>query len=651
MSPLHDLPKRNASHRTGARAERAFEALLTEGDDFLLQHSDRSDYGADYFLEVLHDDQATNVRLCVQLKGTEQLPHQDGSISVGISRANLNYLLSQPYSIYVCFHLPSGRLLMRTAESVLRDYEHGAANWTEQKQLTVRFSEPLTIERLRALATLARLSSDTAREFRTWQTSAPVSDIPDILRSATAPAHVPEDPVRAAQLLSRLYDRGRDSIITAAFDQFAAILGPDHDAMICCHIAEINLGMNDENRPARRIEIAVEHLQSRLATGRYEPGSLHYSIGNGWTALGKHDEAVRSFKTALLEPGFATDPGLAAQCHKNLASGYERLGEQSSALDHYREALRLDPHLPEAHYSLAQHHLRQGDYREALDHLDQTVFGDGHLDRYCWVAGWRVNALFNLGDGRGAFRQISDMLGHADDQPWVWSWCARQVAAFGRTNVENARSAVIFWERHLRAYPDIAAARSEFLLTQFYRRSLGDDIGLDYAGFRTGFEAKIVGVQPSAAAFLWDRLGHWAQDLGEWHEAERCFREAYAHEGGQYGYCLGTALNVLRRYEESLPLLTAQAEAIQPDALSWFQVAMAREGVGQTSDAIAAYRKALALDPDYARAMFNLGGLHWNSGEPSEARAIWREAVTRFPEHELAETVCRDFDILRPVSA
>ena len=83
-------------------------------------------------------------------------------------------------------------------------------------------------------------------------------------------------------------------------------------------------------------------------------------------------------------------------------------------------------------------------------------------------------------------------------------------------------------------------------------------------------------------------------------------------------------------------MLLRQARQHQPDALSWFQVAVASEGVGDIEAAVDAYRRALQLDEDYALACFNLGGLYWNSGRVDEAAAAWKEAVRRFPEHELA---------------
>ena len=140
-------------------------------------------------------------------------------------------------------------------------------------------------------------------------------------------------------------------------------------------------------------------------------------------------------------------------------------------------------------------------------------------------------------------------------------------------------------------------------------------------------------------AFLWDRCGHWAQGDGDWVEAEECYRRAFDLSADEYGYCLGTALNFLGRHEEAMPVLLAQAQEHQPEALSWFQVGVARAGVGDVEGAADAYRRAVQLEEDYDRAWFNLGGVYWNSGRVDEARTIWREAVRRFPTHESASTV------------
>ena len=292
---------------------------------------------------------------------------------------------------------------------------------------------------------------------------------------------------------------------------------------------------------------------------------------------------------------------------------------------------------------MGNHYVHIGEYEDALAHFDRVVFAERNLGKTSAVAGWRANVLFNLGDGRAAFREINSLISRADSLDWVWPWCARLVASFGRTTTENAVQAVAFWQRYVTAHPSHSASRRELLLTIFYLRTAEKDVGRSFAGFRDEFDSHIAHVDAKDAALPWDRLGHWAQDEGDWAVAERCFRKAYDLEGGHFGYCLGTALNFLGRYEESLPLLLQQAQVHQPDAMSWFQVASAYANLKHAPEAIDAYHKALALDPDYALAMFDLGGTYWNSGDLKQASQVWKAAIDRFPDHELAAKVKWDF--------
>ncbi len=186
-------------------------------------------------------------------------------------------------------------------------------------------------------------------------------------------------------------------------------------------------------------------------------------------------------------------------------------------------------------------------------------------------------------------------------------------------------------------------------MATLYLRAEGQNVGRTYAEFRDEFHRQIEYIDSKdESAFLWDRLGHWAQDERDWAEAERCFRKAYDLAGGHFGYCLGTALNFLGRFKESLPILREQAERIQPDAMSWFQLGVAYGDLGQSAQAIDAYEKALVLNPDYDLAMFNLGGAHWNKGEKIKALAIWTTAINRFPDHEFATKLRRDMPVVFP---
>lgn len=607
MSHFDDLPRRDGTHELEEAAIVVFQTKLAESGVFILQGADRKDYGTDCQIEVIADGQATNVRVHVQLKGTERALNADGSLSVEVRRTNLNYLLMQPYSVYVCYHVPSGLLLIRPVANVLRQYEHGGKPWTEQDTLTVSFTDQLTVERLQELAAIARSGAISSRDRRTEQTSATLEDLPRQILTSPPDVHVPEDLALARDLLRLLYEKDADDSISMGFDKFAAVLGADSDDMGVCYMAETNLGMDGLARHPQRIKDAIGFFRARLDRSRYQLGTVHYTIGNAFHALREEQEAKRAFEAALEDPALGRLPGLAAQIHKNLGSSYGLLGEQEKAVDHYREALRLAPDLAEAHNALGNHYVRLGRYEDALRHFDQVVFSERKQGRTSAVTGWRANVLFNLGDGQAAFREINGLVGQADRYGWIWPWCARLVAAFGRASVENAQPAARFWQRFINAHPGHSAATRELLMSTFYLRGQGEDVGKSYSEFRAEFDRHIVHLIADDAALPWDRLGHWAQDEDDWAEAERCFRKAYDLQSGDYGYCLGIALKELGRFEESLPLLLEQAHTVQPDAMSWFQVASSYHSLGRWPEAVEAYQKVLVLDPHYAVAMFDLG--------------------------------------------
>lgn len=635
MNHFDDLPRRHRNHVVEEKAIAAFQTRLEESGAFILQAPDRKDYGTDCQIEACANGYATNVRVHVQLKGTERALNANGSLTVEVDRTNLNYLLMQPYSMYVAYHLPTQSLRICTAESVVHQYEHGGTNWIDQKSLTVSFVEELTIERLCRLGELACASARSSRDRRAGEVSVAALDI-----------HVPDNPALARQLLAQLYEQNADDKISSGFAKFAAALGAGSDEMGVCYMSEINLGMDGESQHPERIEEAIHFFRTRLTDGRHQVCDVYYTIGNAFHALQDEHEAKRAFEAALADPALATAPELAAQIHKNLGSSYALLGDQDAAVNHYHEALRLSPELAEAHTTLGTHFVRLGKYEDALHHLERAIFSNQKQGRTSAVTGWRANVLFNLGDGRAAFREINSLLSQADSYRWIWPWCRRLVGAFGRSNVDNARRALLFWQRYVKARPEDPLARYELLMSRFYLRGQGVDIGKTYDEFRQEFDQHIAHIDADNAALAWDRLGHWAQDDGDWAEAERCFRRAHELGGGEYGYCLAIALMHLEMFDESVPLLLEQAQTVQPDAMSWFQLASAYASLCRWPDAIDAYENALALDPDHELARFDLGGAHWNSGDLATATEVWTSAIARFPDHELTAKLQRELPAL-----
>ena len=191
------------------------------------------------------------------------------------------------------------------------------------------------------------------------------------------------------------------------------------------------------------------------------------------------------------------------------------------------------------------------------------------------VQSWRAEIFFNQGRIDEAFRDIRALMCDGDDLAWIWQWCARLMALYGRTNIDAARASIQFWDDYLIRFPDNMFAQRERLLCLWHVHTHGEQVECDYDGFKRAV-VELVTNSLIDAAFMWDRAGHWAQDEKDWVQAEKCYRRAFEMSPTEYGYCLGTALNFLDRYDEALPMLLQQAEKHQPDAMSWFQVAIAK---------------------------------------------------------------------------
>ncbi|MCY4398207.1 MAG: tetratricopeptide repeat protein [Gemmatimonadetes bacterium] len=640
MSHLDDLPKRHSSHRIEEQSKTAFRVAISECEEFAIQ-SDDCDYGTDFQIEAVDGGEMTNVRVHVQLKGTTCEASPDGSVSVSVARTNVSYLLMQPGSIFVCYHILTRRLLVCRVDDVVRLYEHRGKEWCDQQSLTVRFKNTFDHGFQQSLREYVVASARGERDRRLNLAIHPPETLSMVREEGAIDLPVPADPTQAKRVLVELYEGGQDRIISLSFDKFRAVLGSSDDTFLLAYMAEINLGINGTKCDQIRIRQGIDALHNTIHGGQSSPGSVLYSIGNGWLALKEFKKARDAYNSALLL--LDESKGAAARCSKNLGTALEKLNHPDAARSLYERALELDPNLAEAHFALGLWHYRHkhADLDRALDHLDAIVWPRGSAGTLLAVQGWRAEILFRQRRTREAIREVRALLHGAPSAAWVWPWCARLVSIYGKSSVEATQFSISFWGAYLEEFRDDLPARKEILLCVYYLHDRGERTGWDYERFRKAAETLAADGDPDAA-LLWDRAGHWAQMAEDWQEAETCFRRAFQLSPNEYGYCLGTALNFLHRYEEAIAVLLPQATEHQPDAMSWFQLAVAREGIGDVHGCIDAYKQALALDEGYDRAWFNLGGAYWNSGNHTAAVSIWKEAIRLFPTHPLSSRLKTD---------
>jgi tetratricopeptide (TPR) repeat protein len=90
--------------------------------------------------------------------------------------------------------------------------------------------------------------------------------------------------------------------------------------------------------------------------------------------------------------------------------------------------------------------------------------------------------------------------------------------------------------------------------------------------------------------------------------------------------------SVVRELAPNAPV--AEAAAPARTAFAWFeQGCMLDAQAGKASEALAAYRKAVELAPDFADAWCNLGTVHFHRGERQEARSCYERSLAVDADH------------------
>ncbi len=339
MSHLDDFPKRHSSHEIDAQSAHAFRAAICEYNEFTIQF-DKNDYGTDFIIEAVDAGEMTNVRVHVQLKGTRSEARADGSVAVTVAKTNVNYLATPRGSIYVCYHIPTERLLVRRVDDVVREYEHRGNDWHAQKTVTVRFKETFDLSFQQSLKKYVVTSAKGERDRRLNLAVQPPETLSILKEEGIIDLPVPADPEQAIRVLDELYKCGRDQTISRSFDKFHAVLSSSDEAFLLVYMAEINLGINGMNHDETRIRKGIDALRNAVRSGQPSPGSLLFCVGNGWFALKRYKKAIDAYNSALCSLDTSTDT--AAQCCKNLGTAFEKLNDPSAARSFYERA--LDPH-------------------------------------------------------------------------------------------------------------------------------------------------------------------------------------------------------------------------------------------------------------------------------------------------------------------
>ena len=642
------LPKFHPSHQLDDETLAEFNnALQIVPPLFCNQRSDRRDYGVDIQLEALNNESMTNLRVSVQLKGTDANALLTGVVTRSIDHSNLNYLAQNPFGLYVCYHRPTKSLLCRYADDILHDVSRSKKQ-KHQHTLTVHFSKPFDAAFQFELHTrLLGSSRRRMEERRNWESAQPTIYAQN--QSLGSTPEVPTNPDRAEELLLRLRENGADRIVSNLFEEFKAAVRPE--AMMHVYLSEIDIGMTGGDPSTARVRKGISIITNAVTNRKISPCSGYYAIGNAHLALRNFEEAIFFYDHAL-ENTTPEDDLIIARIFSNRGSSYMQLGQDSKSIESYERAIEIDASLAEARMVLARRCIESHDYRKALEHLNHSIRrrGSGVISES--THGWRALVHFRLDNHQLGFQDIWSVINDAEHLPWAWPWCARLVSDFGTHDIASTRLAILFWSEFRREHPDHIGGQIEDLNCE-YALKMFDATRLDFDQFRMrSLELSVM--SPDDKPRLLDCVGHWAQVDDNWNDAESAFRIAFKICPEIYACCLGTALNFLGRFEEAIEVMLPFAKIHAQDAIVQFQLGVSFSRTDRSLEAALRFATAVNLDMDYQEAWFNLGGSLWSSSNAvidmdecaNLALKVWAYTLKQWPENELSYELKSNLPIL-----
>jgi len=450
------------------------------------------------------------------------------------------------------------------------------------------------------------------------------------------PPALPEDRDEALELLRCCYRQGDDHFIRTLATETEVRYGDDAEIMSFVFMAEVNAandlvpGATSADRLERAVAFWNGQAQAVGDDQREWRAVDLYNKANALDALGRCPEAIACYEEALKEqPQYA-------ECWKNLGSAYDKVGDTKNSIRCLEQAVLLKPDLVQGLLSIGAVLIERNMDPERglifLNRIDQSELPPKHR---AVVSTWKAHAYLDLGRYPEGIAHAEEAIDAADDEHWGWAVGAPLYSLARRDDAAWLPRVIDFFQRFLGRYPEHAMGWAELGHALWLFSEWGQDCRLSRQAKNAFKRAADLGFHDDGLVL--DRIAHALQAIGDNDDAEQFFRQAAAHNPTVFGVCLADFQLTLGRADEALELLEHAIKENGNDPRLFVKRASCHEALGLLVDAAADYQGAIELDPSYASAWYNLGGMYWNLGRPDAARRIWAQAIERFPDHEARE--------------
>jgi len=376
---------------------------------------------------------------------------------------------------------------------------------------------------------------------------------------------------------------------------------------------------------------ALAMLRARAAAPD-APGAVLNAVAVCESQMGRPAQATAWFlRLARLAP-------TQWQAWNNLGANYLALDRLADAEAAFRRAVRLAPQSAPAQANLGQTLLRAGRPREAFAALDQAQRAaprDREITELWLNVAETLATEAAAAIERRQFREARDVL-RLVGRPFADAASWHNLLGYAEFKLGNPEPALQHLQRALHLEPDnedYLLDMAEFLA---YHQAHERTLELFAAAARRLPASRKVRYGLALAYVLQNRRDEATRLLAVLVEEHPDFEPAYR--------LLGECHEDAASYAEMLAL-GRKLQAVNPrNGFGWYlegraRLGMAREGQGALTPAIAALREAVAREPEFARAHFQLARAYEENGQMEEAERALRTTLRLEPNHPRAHYV------------
>ena len=379
----------------------------------------------------------------------------------------------------------------------------------------------------------------------------------------------------------------------------------------------------------------------------------YYDKGKEHLNAERYTEAVSTFQKALI---LAEDLGRGSQVseienkhiYAHLGAAYIRLKAYQEAIDALQNAIALDADLVDAHYHLGYAYVEQGHYDQAIPHLERAIAIAPNLKRAHYNL---ARAYRESGNLEAATHAVTETL-RLDSNYQRAHELANLIkqAHYNRgityLNDERYSEAITAFQNAITLDPDFTTAHY--------------NLGLTYLKMET-YSRAVEALQKTITLDRSYKAAHHAlalaylgqQELGKAREAAR---EALKLDVNyQPARSLLEAIDPSFTPSETQPAAPSEPEqpakqqpTPKPRQETHYELGIAYRDAKMYTEAIAEFRKAIDMDPDFIAAHTSLGEVYLETGRLDDAETAANAALRIDANSQPARQLLDDIRQTRP---